>query len=583
LIWKIKEKVPEEFIKQFPEYSPIVLQLLFDRGLKNQKQIDEFFNPDYEDLHDPLLMLGVKKAVDRIAKAIKRKAKIAIFGDYDADGVCGAVILKTVLDALGANLDHIYIPNRLIEGYGLNDEAIKKVAAAGVKLIITVDCGITDFDEIALANSLGLEVIVTDHHLVGKKLPPAKVIIDPFQPGDNYPFKELAGAGVAFKLAQALLKSFKFRASGFKLQDGWEKWLLDLVALATVADCMPLLGENRTLVRYGLIVLAQTQRMGLQELMKIARLDPIFEVATLKTNLDSYSLGFILAPRINAAGRIEHANLALDLLVADNREKAKAIALKINDFNRQRQKMTDEIIAQIEEQIKNDGLLKDNPVIVQSDKNWSPGIIGLVAGRVADKYHRPTFIFSEQGELWRGSARSISAFNIIEAIKDCADLLEEFGGHAGSAGVRIKKDKFPQFYVKINQSGRTKLKAEDLVPAIEIDAEIEAEDINWRLFDELVKFEPFGKGNERPVFSIKNLEIISSRTVGNGSQHLKLELKSDKLENKVFKAIGFRLAKNGNGDLKPGDKVDLAFEIIVDEWNGNRDLQLKIIDIRPTV
>jgi len=582
--WRLRSKVTEEFVKQFPEYNPIVLQLLWNRGLKTQETIDEFFNPDYEgDLHDPFLMLGMKEAVKRILKAIKKQEKIAIFGDYDADGVCGAVILKTVLEELGGNLSGgVHIPDRKVEGYGLNNDAIKKIAEQKVHLILTVDCGISDFEEIKLANSLGVEVVVVDHHQIGGKLPDAKVIIDPWQKKDRYPFKELAGAGVAFKLAQALL------SKGSKIKSGWEKWLLDLVAIATVADCVPLLGENRTLVRYGLIVLAQTQRAGLQELMKIARLNPVFESDTMTTNLNTYSLGFILAPRLNAAGRMDHASIAFKLLSTNERNEARDLAEKINQQNQQRQKMTDGIVAEIEERIRPYIDDKNRPVIVEIDKKWSAGVIGLVAGKIADRYHRPTIIFKEEALESRGSARSIPSFNIIEAIGQCKELLKEFGGHPGAAGLSLSNDNFPVFIKKINQIAREKLKDEDLIPVIEIDSEIQPDEISWELFDKLVQFEPCDREDNRyPSFLIKNLEIVNSRLVGNGMSHLKLELRSDKLpaggQDKIFKAIGFRLAKNGNQDLKAGDKVDLVFELMVDQWNGNRELQLKIIDIKKIV
>jgi single-stranded-DNA-specific exonuclease len=578
--WNIAPKAPEEFIKKFPEYHPLILQLLYNRGLKTQTAIDEFFNPDYEgDLHDPFLMLGMEKAVKRIFKAIKKKEKIAIFGDYDADGVCGTVILKTVLEALGAKEIDVFIPNRMLEGYGLNNEAVKKAASQGTNLIITVDCGSTDFGETKLANSLGMEVIITDHHLVSQKLPSAKIIIDPFQKKDKYPFKELSGAGVVFKLTQALISK-----SRQKFVPGWEKWLLDLVAIATVADCMPLLGENRTLVRYGLIVLAQTQRIGLQELMRVARLSPSFEAETLKTNLDGYSLGFILAPRLNAAGRIHHASLAYELLMSENHVQASEMAQQIDDFNRQRQKITDEIVGQIEQRIKDKLKDKGQPIIIEADKDWSPGVVGLVAGRITDRYHRPAIIFNQKETTSRGSARSIPALNIVEAIASCADLLKEYGGHAASAGVSLENDKLSLFKERINQYAVSKLSAEDLVPSLTVDSEIQAGDISWEFFDKLINFEPFGQKNPAPTFLFKNLEIVNCRLVGNGLQHLKLELKSENPsaggQGKVFKAIGFRLAKNGNQDLKIGDKIDIIFELILDEWNGNRELQFKIIDIK---
>lgn len=597
MIWQLKPSAPKEFIAQFPEYNPVVLELLSRRGINTQEKIDEFFNPDYEgDLHDPFLMLGMAEAVKRITKAIEKKEKIAIFGDYDADGVCGAVLLQATLAELGADISGgIYVPDRVKDGYGLNQEAIKKMKEEGVGLMLTVDCGISEKADIDFANSLGLEVVVTDHHQPGKSLPKAQAIVNPWQSKDKYPFKELAGVGVAFKLAQALIGSSK------KTKPGWEKWLLDLVALGTVADCMPLLGENRTLVRYGLIVLAQTQRMGLQELMKVARLNPIYEIekfhptgdhpkgektkiGEMRTNLDTYSLGFVLAPRLNAAGRIDHADLAVDLLLTQDRGEAAAMAKKINDHNGRRQKITEDIVKEIERRIAGDLNNAKKPVLFASDANWSPGVIGLVAGKIADRHNRPAFIFSSASQSQpthlRGSARSVPAFNLIEAISSCAELLAEYGGHIGAAGLELEAKNLAAFEEKINQIACQKLKGIDLTPVLEVDAELKPADINWKLFDNLEKFEPFGKNNERPLWLIKNLEVVGVRVVGNGSKHLKLELKSEELPKKIFKAIGFGLAGNSNSDLAFGDKIDIVCEIIVDEWNGTRNLQFKIVDLK---
>ena len=579
MLWKLKPTVPKEFIDQFPEYPCAVRELLWHRGLNSQEKIDEFFNPDYEDLHDPFLMLGMAEAVKHIKNAIKKKDKIAIFGDYDADGVCGSVVLKTVLEKLGGDVSGgIYVPDRVKEGYGLNQDAIKKMARAKVKLLVTVDCGISEMADIDFADSLGIETVITDHHQPGKKLPKAKAIINPWQAKDKYPFKELAGVGVAFKLVQALLAGEK------EIKPGWEKWLLDLVALGTVADCVPLLGENRILVKYGLIVLAQTQRMGLQELMKIARLNPIYEIEKLKTNLDTYSLGFVLAPRLNAAGRIDHADLAVELLLTEDRAAAREMAQKINDHNRQRQKITDDIVTEIERRTRDTLGDKNNPVIIASDPSWSPGVIGLVAGKIADRHNRPTFVFSAANgggsSRLRGSARSVEGFNLIEAIGQCVDLLVEFGGHIGAAGLELEAKNFEAFKIKINAIAREAFAGKDLTPVLEVDLKLQVKDIGWDLFDALEKLEPFGEGNERPLWLLENMVIVSVRVVGNGSKHLKLELKNEELPGKIFKAIGFGLAKNGNANLAYGDKIDIVCEIIIDEWNGTRNLQLKILDIK---
>ncbi|KKS65174.1 MAG: Single-stranded-DNA-specific exonuclease RecJ [Parcubacteria group bacterium GW2011_GWC1_43_12] len=578
--WKLKPKAPESFLKQFPEIEEKIVQLLYNRGLADQRKIDEFFSPDYDqDLHDPFLMVDMEKGAERILEAIKKKEKIVIFGDYDADGVCGSVILKTVFDALGSQNTSVYIPNRLEEGYGLNLEAIKKVSDEKADLIVTIDCGVSDVEEIELANSLGLEVIVADHHQIGKKLPRAFAIIDPFQKKDKYPFKQLAGAGVAFKLAQGLIKR-----SNKEIRPGWEKWLLDLVALATVADCMPLIGENRTLVRYGLIVLAQTQRIGLQELMKSARLSPTFQLETLKTNLDAYSLGFVLAPRLNAAGRVDHANLSFELLMETDRVKAGVLVERINEHNRQRQKITEKMVAEIEERLKNYDFSSNRPfAIVEESAQWSPALVGLAAGKISDRFRRPSFIFTSRDGVCRGSARSIPAFNVVDAIGKCSDLVDEFGGHPGAAGLTMECQNLPIFKERMNEIIAKSVKAEDLTPELSIDLEILPEEINWSLFEGLERFEPFGQANPKPVFLMKNLTIAGLRVLGNGQKHLRLDLKPESRNKKVFKAIGFNLAKNSGADLKVGDIVDLVFELVVDEWNGNRELQMRVVDVKKSV
>ena len=587
MIWRLKPQADQEFFNQFPEYSPQALQLLFNRGLQAQEQIDEFFNPDYEqDLHDPFLMLGMEDAVKRILSAVKKGEKITIFSDYDADGVCGGVLLESTLRALGVKELETVIPDRNVEGYGLNCPAIEKVSREGVKLIISVDSGVSDVKEVELANSLGLDVIITDHHQVPEKLPPALVILNPHQKKDEYPFKYLAGAGVAFKLACALLKSFEndegseSQLATPEARRTFEKWLLDLVALATVADCMPLLGENRTLVKYGLYVLAKTRRLGLQELMKAARLSPTFAVDNIKTNLNAYALGFALAPRLNAAARVDHASLAYELLKSETRQEAVEWARRLDQCNRERQKMTEQIIGDVEARIAAQGGVDDIWVIVEADEKWIPGVVGLAASKISDKYHRPSIILNKDPERLRGSARSIENFNLVEALNQCREFLREYGGHPGAAGLTMSEEHLAAFREKINRIAKEKIQEKDLIPVLDVDMEIFPETIKWELFEELEQFEPFGEANECPVFMVRNLEIVSLRQVGNGHKHLKLELKSAKLRGKIFKGIGFGLASENNLGLNAGDAVDLVFELIVDEWNGHRSLQLRVIDIK---
>jgi single-stranded-DNA-specific exonuclease len=600
--WHLKEKVPKEFIERFPEYPPLVLQLLYDRGLDTQEEIDEFFNPDYsQDLHDPFLMLGVKEAVKRIKKAIKKQEKVVVFADYDCDGVCGGVVLEASLRALGANLGSIYIPDRHKEGFGLNKKAVSEIKETGAKLIITVDCGVVNHEEVELANSLGMEVIITDHHrALGER--PKAIIIDPHQKSDKYPFKDLAGAGVAFKVVQALIKdvgSKKLSETAGEIYEGWEKWLLDLVALATVADMVPLLGENRTLVRYGLVVMAQTKRVGLKELMNIAGLNPILEKKIIPTaesvgqivsrietgryyfltNLNTHTLGFILAPRINATSSLAHANIAYELLATDSEEEAKILASKIDEINKDKYKVIDKVIVSVEKRLEEKPMGK---IIFEASSEWPVGVIRWAAQKFRDKYFRPTFLFNITDGKAKASIRSIPEFNVVEVMSQCSQYLDQFGGHPMSAGCRLQEDNLESFKLCLEKIADKKLEKENLLPALEIDYQVKAGEINWQSNDLVQGFAPFGKDNHSPLFMLKDAEIFSLRTVGNSDKHLKLELevKDEGVKNiKKVQAIGFNHGIKFD-DFKIGDKVDVVFEFLVNEWNGNRELQLKVVDLK---
>ncbi len=563
--WIINKKVPKKFLEQFPEYSRLTLQLLWDRNIKTQEKIDEFFNPDYsQDLFDPYKMKGMKKAVKRINKALLGKEKIAVFGDFDADGVCSTAIISEALKKLGSSCK-IYIPNRDSEGYGLNQEAIKKLNALKINLIITVDCGVTDYQEINLANKLGMDVVVIDHHEVSSRLPPACAIVNPKQKNEKYPFKNLAAAGVTFKVVQALLKDKKDQA-----HKGWEKWLLDLVAIATVTDCMPLIGENRTLVKYGLVVLAQTKRLGLKQLMKIAQVKPS-RGSDLTTNLDAYTIGYIIGPRINAAGRIGHASTAYKLLTTKSKDESKEIALNLENKNRIRQNITYKIIKEIEKRE-----IEKEKFIFEGDKDWSIGIAGIIASKISNKYYRPVIVFQDLGEESKGSARSIPELNIIEAIKQCQDYLEDFGGHPGAAGFTIKTKNIEKFRNKLLKIIDKKLKPKDFIPKLKIDLELDPSELNFNLHEEIQKFNPFGQGNINPLFLMKDLKIDHLKVVGNNGGHLKMRLIKNR---KYFQAIGFGMG-HFYDKIKKGDKIDICFELITNDWNGERELQLKLIDLK---
>lgn len=580
--WILKEQPSEEFLKQFPEYPKLALFLLYNREIKIQKDIDNFLNPDYHNnLYDPYLMKGMKEAVDRIIKAIENKEKIVIYGDYDADGICSSVILVSLFKEINLKLGRdydVYIPDRFKEGYGLNFKSLEEIIKSGAKLIITLDCGITDFKEVEYANKKGVDVIIVDHHLVAEKLPEALVIIDPKQLDDKYPFKFLSAGGVVFKLVQALLKTDFFKT---KIKEGWEKWLLDLVAISTVADMMPLIDENRIFVKYGLYVLSQTRNKGLKELMRIAGVSPkLLDSKKLITNLNTYVLGFVLAPRINAASRMGHANTSYNLLISSDKEKIKKLAKKINQQNKDRQNLVDKITESIKEKIlKQKGL----PLIIfEGNKDWPNGIVGVVSGRISDEFYRPSFIYTILDEKEsRGSCRSILEINIVEAMKFCKEFLIDFGGHAAAGGYDILNENLEKFktclddYVK-KELERQKIKIEDLVPKLFIDIELKPQDINFELSELIKKFEPFGQANPEPIFLMRNLQITQKRTVGNNGKHLNIYLKSDKFH---FRGISFN---NGHFDkeIKIGDKVDIAFSLIENEWQGQRRLELKILDIK---
>ena len=581
--WQLKPKAPSAFFKQFPEYSPLITQLLYSRGLKTQPQIDEFFNPDFqEDFHSPFLLKGMKKAVRRILKAVNQQEKITIYGDFDTDGICASVIIRLTLEELGVNNPGVYIPERGKENHGLNEKSVKKLAQEGTGLIITVDCGSTNADEIDLANSLGLDVIITDHHEVGEKIPKAFALINSLQKGDKYPFKKLAGAGIAYKLACALL-SLKEK----KPENPLKKWLLDLVALATVADVEPIIGENRTLVKYGLGVLAQTKWLGLEELMKIAQVNPQVTPSSNgeapATNLNARTLGYVLSPRINAASRMDHANNALYLLIAKDRNKAVKLAQDINQKNLDRQNLTAKIFREVKGRL-NKKFDKDKmpKLIFEGSPNWPIGLIGLIASKAADEYRRPSIIYSENDELIHASCRSIPQFDLMKMLAQCSDLFIEFGGRKGAGGFRVKKENLDKVRKILSQVAEKELKDKNLVPHLDIDAELSLKEISWQNYDQIQRFAPFGKANSEPMFLAEGLEVSDLRIVGNNGRHLKMELimfDAESASAKNFKAIGFGLGE-WERKLKKGDLIDVVFELIIDEWNGRRDLQLKIIDIK---
>jgi len=572
--WTIKKRAPKKFLEKFPEFSQLMLQLLWNRGLKHREKIDEFFNPDYEkNLHDPFLLKGLKKSIKRIEGAARRNEKVVIFADYDADGVCSATLMVEVL-ALYDLKPYVYIPDRQTEGYGLNFEAINEFSKRGYELIITVDCGITDIEEVRLAKQLKIDVLIFDHHEVLKKVPPALAIVNPKQKKCRYPFKNLSAAGVVFKLVQAVSEIKKMPKS-------WEKWLLDLVAISTVTDSMPLFGENRTLVKYGLIVLSQTKRKGLAALMSQARINPSYDAEKMETNLSTVTLGFMIGPRLNAASRIDRGSLAYELLNAKTEEEAQAAAKKLEAKNLERQKIVSVTLKEARGKILD--TLDGKKVIFVGNKNWSNGIVGLIAQKLSEEFNRPAFVYRELNDRCVGSVRSLPGFNVVKAMAKCKDLLMEFGGHPEAAGFTVLNENLPGFKQVIEKIAKKELSQGELARSIYIDAEMDENDLSWKTFDEVRKFAPFENNNHiaetcnnLPLFLIKKAKIKSIRSVGSNGNHSKMSIG---IKDKQFTAIGFGLA-NDCANIKTGDKVDIVFEMISNEWNDTKELQLRIVDLK---
>jgi len=576
--WILASSVPTEVLRNFREYDPVISQLLWNRGIISQKGIKSgrqeeliahFLNPDFsKGLGDPLLFRDMEKAVSRIQKAIESNEKIAIWGDYDVDGTCATALLVETFKFLGKEVFY-YIPHREDEGYGLNQGGIEELAKKGTTLIVTVDCGSKSFREIDEAKKLGIDVVITDHHLPDEKSPKAAAFINPKQKGCKYPFKDLSGVGVAYKLAQAILGQ-RVESGELRREDGegFLKWQLDLVALGTIADIMPVLGENRVLVHYGLIVLSKTKRAGLQELFKISKLDP--------RDVSTYKIGFILGPRLNAAGRMESAKKSLELLLETNPKIARKIAMELDDLNKKRQELQEKLTKEARSIVLEEA--GDQKIIVLAKENWPSGVLGLIASKLTDEFGKPSLVASKYENEWKGSARSISNFNIVEALESVSKYLVRFGGHQGAAGFGVKLSKISEFKREIEKKANKKIKDADLGKEILVDLEIDLENLTQELYAKIQEFEPFGLGNREPVFLAKNLEVTTIKLVGQNANHLKLGLRCLN-SGKNYSAIGFGLVRE-NGHLQHGDKIDVVFSPTLNEWNGSRNIELRIIDLK---
>jgi len=540
--------------------SPILAQLLINRGTKEALSARIFLKADLKDLRDPYIFKDMERAVDRILKAINSDERILIYGDYDVDGISSIALLFFILKEFTLNL-YYYIPNRFQEGYGLNEKAIDIAFENNFKLIITVDCGISSIGEIRKANNYGIDVIVIDHHQPQKEVPSAMAIINP-KYDTNYPFRELAGVGVSYKVVQALYLKLK------RNQDDLRN-LLDYVALGSIADSVPFIDENRILIKCGLKVLNQTDKEGLKAL--------IVESGVDYGNLGTKEVNFALAPRINAAGRLDDPKLALELLLTDSESKAKYLSRKLSEINKYRQDVGDNILREAREFAFKQVEDEDNKVLVLASEDWNQGVIGIIASRLVDELNRPIIIISKKDGIGKGSGRSIKGFHLYKALELCKDILINFGGHQLAAGITIEYNKIPEFKSRINKIAQEFINEDELNPELEVDAQISLSDINVNLIKDINVLEPFGSGNPQPVFcSYKNM-IYDWQLVGQSREHLKLKIKE---ENKILEGIGFGLSKMGSQIFSESKVVDLAFNIELNKWNGSENIQLNIKGIK---
>ncbi len=545
-------------------YDPasMVEELLAIRGIERGDNQKQFLAPNYDaDLHDPFLFSDMERIVERLRVARANKEKIGVFGDYDADGVTSSVILRRTLERLGFSVT-AYIPDKTTEGHGLHPNALDAFEKEGVRLVFTVDCGMMNHTEIADAVSRGMEVAVIDHHHVPEVLPSAFAIINPKLPDSAYPFRELCGAGTTFRVADALYQSF------LPEKRDELKWLLDLAAIGTVADCMPLVGENRVIVKYGLVVLSKTKSVGLRELFQVGN------IAIDEDHLpDAQTISFQIGPRINAASRMAHARVAHELLMTEKRDEARLLALDLEAQNRSRQKVSEALAHEVRTVAGQ--LYRDKKLVFAVGEHYPLGVAGLVAGKIAHELGKPTAVFAKGETESTGSFRSIPALSIIEAIGECAELLEKFGGHAQAAGATIRNENLEAFYEKLEGIVNRKLAETDMTLTLDIDREIFPGDITPDFSKNLRRLAPFGIGNPEPTFLLRNLVVEEARLVGNGEKHVKFRFRSG---TKLFGGIGFGMGEEW-GSLAKDEIVDVVFHLEENRWNGSTKLEFRVLDI----
>lgn len=558
--WWLAPPAPEAVRAALAPWPPILQDLLYHRGIVSAEDAAAFLARSGP-VGDPFQLKGMDEALERLAGARRAGAPVAVYGDYDVDGVAATAMLAQALQALGLSV-RPYIPHRDTEGYGLNGEALRRLAAEGVRVVITVDCGARAVEEAALARSLGLTLIVTDHHLPGERLPEAS-LINPKQPGCPYPFKDLAGVGVAYKLIQALKALYP--DAPFEPED-----FLDLVALGTVADVVPLLGENRALVAQGLERLRRPARPGLQALSAVAGLEA--------SRVDPWAIAFILAPRLNAAGRLEHALAAYRLLTTADPQEAAHLAQELDRQNRERQALT----VATEEAARALALPDETVpwILFAASEAFRPGVVGLAAGRLAEAFYRPAVVISLMGEEGRGSARSIPEFHITQALDACADLLVRHGGHAAAAGFVVRRENVEALRQRLMDLAARQLGERDLQPVTVVEAVLPLREVTWRLYGAITALEPFGYGNPAPRFLSRRALVRAARPVGTDGQHLRMVLTLPE-GGPVWDAIAFRQGSRAH-EVRPGALLDVVYELRAEPWDGEPRLTLHVEDFAPS-
>ena len=552
-IYQVENKKVEELAEKY-NINELLATILVNRNIVEESEIEKFLKPTRNDFYNPYEMPDMEIAVERIIKAIESNEKVIIYGDYDVDGITSVMVLKSFLRERGLEVTE-YIPNRLEEGYGLNKAAVEEIAKKDNKLMITVDCGISAIEEVEYGNTLGIETIITDHHEPGNELPKALAVVDAKRKDNKYPFRNLAGVGVVFKLIQAI---------SIKLNLEEKEYLkyLDIVCIGTISDIVPLVDENRVIVKLGLKLVEQTKNIGLKAILQSCGYNKI----------DSTAISFGVAPRINACGRMGHQEEALKLFLSKDVNEVNELIQKLNGYNKMRQEIEKNIYDDAIKQIEKNNFNEKNTIVV-SGKNWHHGVIGIVSSKITDLYFKPSILLSEEEERLKGSGRSIPGFDLHEALTECKDYIEKFGGHSMAIGIIINKNKIEEFKERLEEISKQK-NIEEIVPILKIDAQINLNDLRKEKIESLKELEPYGEENKMPLFAIKNIKIDSIRALSEG-KHLKLTLKDNK---NLVNAIGFNLGYMSN-EFKIGDKVDVVGNLEINTFNGVDNIQINLKDI----